>query len=158
MPTDLKLKKLGEHVIAVLIEIMNGNSENARVFRDSEGTELILQLIHFPPIRKQSLVLLQHLILSGGNEEDMKALLSLLYVTSHHTSTQPNVDHAVASNHKTDEMTEDYESRIEVINAIIFCLRESHKSRTIFRKVGGFVYIVSAVSYTHLTLPTICSV
>jgi hypothetical protein len=75
----------------------------------------------------------------------MKALLSLLYVITHHNSTQPKVDNAVTSNHKTVEMTEDYESRIEVINAIIFCLRESHKSRTIFRRVGGFVYIVSVL-------------
>ena len=46
---------------------------------------------------------------------------------------------------ESEGITLEYESRIEVLNAVIFCLKESHKSRTIFRKVGGFVYVISII-------------
>ena len=150
--TDDKLKDLGECVLSLLSEIMAGNNQNAGVFRESEGTDLILQLINFPLIRKQALHLLQQLILAGGNEEDMKALLSLLYVQATSNLSVRRTDGnegAVKDDNSKMEASEgitfEYESRIEVLNAVIFCLKESHKSRTIFRKVGGFVYVISII-------------
>ena len=120
---------------------MNGNSQNATVFRESEGASIILQLAMCTLSRKQSLYLLQQLILAGGNEEDMKALLSLLYAPKlfncSHTSTIENENTGADSDtHKhgfNSITTFDYEARIEVLKAVIYCLRESHRSRTIFR-------------------------
>ena len=146
--TDDQLKNLGDNVISILAESMMGNSQNAAVFRESEGTDIILQLMNFSAIRKQSFYLLQQLILAGGNEEDMKALLSLLYApafASPNGTSSVEIEETNTLDTKPGAKTVDYESRSEVINAIILCLKESHRSRTVFRKVGGFVYVVSVL-------------
>ena len=136
---------------------MNGNSQNAAVFRESEGTNIILQLVNYSVSRKPSLCLLQQLILAGGNEEDMKALLSLLYAPAlSNPITTNTVDEEDASSggksekHKSNRITTfDYESRTEVIKAVIYCLRESHRSRTIFRY--NFVSIVGILHCKEIT-------
>ena len=120
---DPLLVLVGERVTLILVEILGGSSQNATVFRDSEGTVNTLKLCHYPLSRQGSLTLMKQLILTGGNEDDMTGLLELL------PSTSPL----------------DFQYRADVLNATIHCLRESHRSRALFRKVGGFVYVTSVL-------------
>ena len=36
--------------------------------------------------------------------------------------------------------------------ALLLCLKESHKARTIFRKVGGFIYVMRVIADLESTL------
>lgn len=65
--------------------------------------------------------LIRELILSAGGEDDMLGILSTM--------------HAAPST--------DVELKIQILKSLLGCLRESHRTRTIFRKVGGFVYVTS---------------
>ena len=96
-------------MIGVLIELLAGNAQNANVFRDCGGTKSLLSLCNVEESRAGALSLLQQVILSGGNEEDMTSMLELLHAFP------------------------DYEIKTEILHTAICCLRESHKSRTIFR-------------------------
>uniref|UniRef100_A0A1A9ZRS1 WAPL domain-containing protein n=1 Tax=Glossina pallidipes TaxID=7398 RepID=A0A1A9ZRS1_GLOPL len=33
--------------------------------------------------------------------------------------------------------------KIQILNMLLACLKDSHRTRTVFRKVGGFVYLTS---------------
>ncbi|KAG7173359.1 WD repeat and FYVE domain-containing protein 3-like [Homarus americanus] len=35
--------------------------------------------------------------------------------------------------------------KIDILKSLLVCLKESHRTRTVFRKVGGFVYVMSAL-------------
>lgn len=35
--------------------------------------------------------------------------------------------------------------KIDVLKAVLLCLRESHRTRTVFRKVNGFIYVTSVL-------------
>ena len=59
----------------------------------------------------------------GGNDDDMGTVLGLL-------QSAPATDLAL----KTD-----------ILKSLLTCLRESHRTRTMFRKVGAFVYVMSAL-------------
>ena len=37
------------------------------------------------------------------------------------------------------------ELKIQILKTLLGCLRDSHRTRTIFRKVGGFVYVTSVL-------------
>jgi hypothetical protein len=37
------------------------------------------------------------------------------------------------------------ELKISILKTLLGCLRDSHRTRTIFRKVGGFVYVTSVL-------------
>lgn len=42
-----------------------------------------------------------------------------------------------------------------IFQSVLACLRESHRTRTVFRKVGGFVYVMSVlVSLENMLSPT----
>ena len=98
--------------MGVLIELLDGNSQNANVFRDSDGLQTILSFCHFhdAKTRAGALTLFQQLVIAGGNEKDMTALLELIHGFRHN-----------------------YQLENQVLHSVIVCLRESHKSRTVFR-------------------------
>lgn len=91
--------------------MLTNSSQNSTVFRDSEGTKTVLKLAEFPGGRTSALTLMQQLILSGGNEDDMTSMLELLHS-------------AAFSEHS---------AKAEVLSVVINCLKESHRSRTVFR-------------------------
>lgn len=67
--------------------------------------------------------IIKELILTSGGDDDMSQLLSTLH-SAPKTSLQLKID---------------------ILKALLLCLRESHRTRTAFRKVNGFVYVTSVL-------------
>lgn len=61
--------------------------------------------------------------MTNGGDDDMAQLLTTLHSTPK-TSLQLKTD---------------------ILKALFLCLRESHRTRTVFRKVNGFVYVTSVL-------------
>lgn len=112
---------LGKLVHEALAILLNANNNNANVFRESGGAKCIHEMVKFKHGRPQILSMIRELILSAGGEDDMLFILSTM-----HSAPAANV-----------------ELKIQILKALLGCLRESHRTRTIFRKVGGFVYVTS---------------
>lgn len=111
----------GKLVIESLGILLNGNSSNANVFRESGGAKCIHDMIKFKHNRNHTLGIIRELILSAGGDDDM-----LYILTTMHSAPPQNI-----------------ELKMQILKALLSCLRESHRTRTIFRKVGGFVYVTS---------------
>ncbi len=121
---------LGENVIKILGELLGGGgagNENAVVFRKLGGAVAVLSLIKLEDSRYSALGLMQQLVLTGS-EEDMTALLELLHTSTSLRTTKPNLD-----------------MKADILHVVIACLRESHRTRAVFRRVGGFIYIISVL-------------
>lgn len=101
--------------------LLNGNSSNANVFRESGGAKCIHDMIKFKHNRNHALGIVRELVLSAGGDDDM-----LYILTTMHSAPPQNI-----------------ELKMQILKALLSCLRESHRTRTIFRKVGGFVYVTS---------------
>jgi len=69
------------------------------------------------------LAILREMILSTGGEEEMSTLLGTLH-TADHTCIP---------------------LKSSILKLFLNCMKESHRTRTMFRKVDGFVYVVSAL-------------
>lgn len=132
--------KLGGVIIEGLTLLLAGNSSNANVFRECGGANCVQGLVIYPECRQAALgnnqfcfasnidtvVLLgiiRELILTTGGDDDMTQLLTTLHSTP-----------KTALQLKTD-----------ILKALVLCLRESHRTRTVFRKVNGFVYVASVL-------------
>ena len=114
---------LGELSITALGEVLSGCNQNAAVFRDTGGAKIVLSLVKIEESRDSALGLMQQLILAAGGDDDLTCLLELL-----HMSTQTSID-----------------LKADILHTVIACLKESHRSRAVFRRVSGFVYIISVL-------------
>ena len=116
---------LGEMVIIALTELLTGSSQNSGVFRELGGAKLAGQLVRHQDSRDPGLGLLQQLVIAAGpgGDDDMTGLLDLL-----HSCKQTDLGL------KTD-----------ILRCLVGCLKESHRCRTVFRRIGGFVYIMSVL-------------
>lgn len=111
----------GRLVIESLGILLNGNSSNANVFRESGGAKCIHDMIKFKRNRNHILGIIRELVLSAGGDDDMTFIL-----TTMHSAPAKNI-----------------ELKMQILKVALSCLRDSHRTRTIFRKVGGFVYVTS---------------
>ena len=98
-------RQFGEAVIGALTELISGNQQNATVYRDSGGVSILLVLADIPSCRSTAIGLMQHIVLASGSEQDMTLLLEQV------------------------QSTPDYEARNALVNAVLTCLRESHRCR-----------------------------
>ena len=116
---------LGEMVIIALTELLSGSSQNSGVFRELGGAKLAGQLVQHQDTRDPGLGLLQQLVIAAGpgGDDDMTSLLDLL--------------HSCKST--------DLSLKTDVLRCLVGCLKESHRCRTVFRRIGGFVYIMSVL-------------
>ncbi|XP_040570676.1 WD repeat and FYVE domain-containing protein 3 isoform X2 [Lepeophtheirus salmonis] len=126
---DEPLKTYGELGVHISTELLIGNSANAGVFRETGGCSVLLDLVKNDKSRSMALNVYRQLIFSGGKEEDMNSLLENLHAQS--TSIQ---------------------AKIDILQTIIGCMKESHRPRSSFRKVGGFNYVVSIIASVEGTL------
>lgn len=111
----------GKLIIEALGILLNGNNSNANVFRESGGAKCIQDMIKYKHNRNHILGIMRELILSAGGDDDMMYIL-----TTMHSAPPQNI-----------------ELKMQILKALLSCLRDSHRTRTIFRKVGGFVYVTS---------------
>ncbi|CAL1295954.1 unnamed protein product [Larinioides sclopetarius] len=114
---------LGSLVMDALTALLNSNSSNASVFRESGGARCAHNMVPYHICRQAALGIVQQLVLSNGGDDDMGTLLGLMH-------TAP----VLALDLKT-----------HILKSLLYVLRESHRTRTVFRKVGGFVYVMSVL-------------
>lgn len=100
---------------------MSGNNNNSNVFRESGGSKTIHDMVKFKHCRDYVLSIIRELILSNSGDDDM-----LFILTTMHSAPAHNI-----------------ELKIQILKSIVGCLRDSHRTRVVFRKVGGFVYVTS---------------
>lgn len=112
---------LGKHIIEALTLLIQQSNSNSNVFRESGGAKCVHEMVKFRHCRTYVLAMIRELMLSAGGEDDMLFILSTM-----HSAPANNV-----------------ELKIQILKTLLGCLRDSHRTRTIFRKVGGFVYVTS---------------
>lgn len=116
-------ERLGALVMEALTTLLAGNVQNANVFRECGGARCAHNLVPYMDCRYQALGIVRELILTAGGDDDMATLLGVMH------SAPPTA--LVLKTH--------------ILKSLLACLRESHRTRTVFRKVGGFVYVMSVL-------------
>ncbi|XP_073949629.1 WD repeat and FYVE domain containing 3 bchs isoform X5 [Choristoneura fumiferana] len=120
---DIEEEELGSLVMDGLTALLNGNTNNCNVFRDCGGAKCVHGMVVHESCRSKALGVVRELIVSGSGEEDMSALLCGMHAA-------PN---------------DALKLKLHILKALLACLRDSHRTRTIFRKVSGFVYVTSVL-------------
>ncbi|XP_063625068.1 WD repeat and FYVE domain-containing protein 3 isoform X6 [Cydia splendana] len=121
---DIEEEELGSLVMDGLTALLNGNTNNCNVFRDCGGAKCVHGMVVHESCRSKALGVVRELIVSGSGEEDMSALLCGMHAA-------PN---------------DALRLKLHILKALLACLRDSHRTRTIFRKVSGFVYVTSVLA------------
>ncbi|KAK7508020.1 hypothetical protein BaRGS_00000985, partial [Batillaria attramentaria] len=116
-------QELGHLVMEALAVLLTGNSSNAGVFHQCGGARCAHNMVPYPECRQHALNIVQQLVLSPGGDDDMGTLLGLMPTAS----------------------ITDLELKTHILKSLLNVLRESHRTRTVFRKVGGFVYVMSVL-------------
>ncbi|KAL5018826.1 hypothetical protein ScPMuIL_004548 [Solemya velum] len=123
IPIDKEQHELGFLVMEALSVLLSGNNLNAGVFRECGGARCSHNMVPYTDCRQQALNIVQQLVLSPGGDDDMGTLLGLMH-------TAPILS---------------LELKTHILKSLLNVLRESHRTRTVFRKVGGFVYVMSVL-------------
>ncbi|KAL1274897.1 hypothetical protein QQF64_027711, partial [Cirrhinus molitorella] len=114
-------KQLAWLVMETLTVLLQGSNTNAGLFREFGGARCVHNIVKYCQCREHALMIIQQLVLSPSGDDDMGTLLGLMH-------SAPSTELQL----KTD-----------ILRALLAVLRESHRTRTVFRKVGGFVYVTS---------------
>ncbi|XP_014865507.1 PREDICTED: WD repeat and FYVE domain-containing protein 3, partial [Poecilia mexicana] len=107
--------------LTVLLQGSNSTNTNAALFREFGGARCVHNIVKYRQCREHALLIIQQLVLSPSGDDDMGTLLGLM--------------HSAPSS--------ELQLKTDILRALLAVLRESHRTRTVFRKVGGFVYITS---------------
>ncbi|KAK2154074.1 hypothetical protein NP493_2226g00007 [Ridgeia piscesae] len=116
-------KEMGFLVMEGLAQILSSNNSNAGVFRECGGARCVHNMVPYAACRQQALNIVQQLVLSSGGDDDLATLLGLMH-TAPSTAVELNT---------------------HILKSLLNVLRESHRTRMAFRKVGGFVYVMSVL-------------
>ncbi|KAG7271513.1 hypothetical protein CRUP_007502, partial [Coryphaenoides rupestris] len=114
-------KQLAWLVMETLTVLLQGSNINAGLFREFGGARCVHNIIRYRQCREQALLIIQQLVVSPSGDDDMGTLLGLM----------------------TSAPCTEMELKADILRALLSVLRESHRTRTVFRKVGGFVYVTS---------------
>ncbi|KAM6959381.1 WD repeat and FYVE domain-containing protein 3 [Aplochiton taeniatus] len=114
-------KQLAWLVMETLTVLLQGSNTNAGLFREFGGARCVHNIVKYQQCREHALMVIQQLVLTSSGDDDMGTLLGLMH-------SAPSTELQL----KTD-----------ILRALLAVLRESHRTRTVFRKVGGFVYVTS---------------
>ncbi|XP_041084029.1 WD repeat and FYVE domain-containing protein 3 isoform X2 [Polyodon spathula] len=114
-------KQLAWLVMETLTVLLQGSNTNAGIFREFGGARCVHNIVKYPQCREHALLIIQQLLLSPSGDDDMGTLLGLMH------SAPPT----------------ELQLKTHILKALLAVLRESHRTRTVFRKVGGFVYVTS---------------
>ncbi|XP_028851764.1 WD repeat and FYVE domain-containing protein 3 isoform X2 [Denticeps clupeoides] len=114
-------KQLSRLVMETLTVLLQNSNTNAGLFREFGGARCVHNIVKYPQCREHALMIIQQLVLSPSGDDDMGTLLGLMH------SAPPT----------------ELQLKADILRALLAVLRESHRTRTVFRKVGGFVYVTS---------------
>jgi hypothetical protein len=123
MELDSQQKEMGFLIMDLVSSTLAQSGANAKLFRELGGARLAHNMVPYLLCRTQALHIVSTLLLSSAGEDDMSTLLGLM-----HTARM-----------------EDLELKNAVLKSLLHTLRESHRTRTVFRRAGGFVYVVSVL-------------
>lgn len=113
---------LGKLTLDAIMTLLYSSNNNAKVFRECGGSKCIHDMIlPYKRVRASILDIVRELILAASGEDDLLFLLSTM-----HSATVDEID-----------------LKIQILKLLLGTLKESHRTRTLFRKVGGFVYVTS---------------
>lgn len=113
---------LGRLSLEAISALLYSNNNNAKVFRECGGSKCIHDMIlPYKRIRDSTLSIVRELILGASGEDDLLFLLTTMHSAS----------------------VEQIDLKIQILKLLLGTLKESHRTRTLFRKVGGFVYVTS---------------
>lgn len=115
-------------------------------------------------LRKMAFAIIRQLILSSAGDEHLANLLGLLarnlddLKTIDDSSTDMLEPSENSSMHNSPNMikliSQEVHLKTSILKSLMIILKESHRCRTLFRKVGGFVYIVSVLVTMEKCLPS----
>ncbi len=120
---DPQQKELGFLIMDLVTCTLTQSGSNAKLFRELGGARLAHNMVPYMICRNQALNIVSTLLLSTAGEDDMSTLLGLMQTAQ----------------------LQDLELKNAVLKSLLHTLRESHRTRTTFRKSGGYVYVVSVL-------------
>ncbi|XP_050428058.1 WD repeat and FYVE domain-containing protein 3 [Adelges cooleyi] len=120
---DSDLKRVINLTSECLVNIIMSSQKNCKVFKECGGAHVLYVILEYTSTRQYALAILREMILSTGGEEEISSLLGILH--SRNNSCIP--------------------LKSSILKLFLNCMKESHRTRTIFRKVDGFVYAISAL-------------
>ncbi|RWS13484.1 WD repeat and FYVE domain-containing protein 3-like protein [Dinothrombium tinctorium] len=140
--TDEQELQLLELTMEITYNMLLGPSnQNCSLFHEAVGSK---HIFHFLPqtnskitkqIRKLAFLIIQQLVLSNSGEEHLANLLALMHNSSDHSSKQaPRLT-----------LQQELSLKSSILKSLLVVLKESHRCRALFRKVGGFVYVMSVL-------------
>jgi hypothetical protein len=118
-------------LIAVLVyNMLSGpNNQNCCLYNECGATKHTFGFLSnnncSKQMRKKAFAIIQQLILSNSGEEHLANLLALM--------------------HRESDITTNLNLKSSILKSLLVVLRENHRVRAIFRKVGGFVYVMSVL-------------
>lgn len=113
---------LGKLTLEAINALLYSNNNNGKVFRECGGSKCIHDMIlPYRRVREATLAIVRELILAASGEDDLLFLLTTMHSAS----------------------VEQIDLKIQILKLLLGTLKESHRTRTLFRKVGGFVYVTS---------------
>lgn len=119
---DAPEEVLGRLTLEAISALLYANNNNAKVFRECGGSKCIHDMIlPYKRVRDATLSIVRELILAASGEDDLLFLLTTMHSAS----------------------VEQIDLKIQILKLLLSTLKESHRTRTLFRKVGGFVYVTS---------------
>lgn len=137
-----------EELLDLLLEVsshllVGPNNQNCTLFNECGAVKHIFNLISNVSIskklRKKSFFIIQQLILSNSGEEHLAALLAAM----HHEADNDNTNSE--SSQSSSTLANQLSLKAAILNSLLVVLRDSHRVRALFRKVGGFVYVMSVL-------------
>ncbi|KRX89878.1 WD repeat and FYVE domain-containing protein 3 [Trichinella pseudospiralis] len=108
------------NTLCLLVKQCNAN---VVLVREIGGTKTVFTMVEDDRCRPLALKLLQHIMMNPSGEDELAGVLALL-----HSPTDNPIS-----------------LKSDVLQFLSFVLRESHRVRMAFRRVGGYVYLLSLI-------------
>uniref|UniRef100_T1KMA3 WD repeat and FYVE domain-containing protein 3 n=1 Tax=Tetranychus urticae TaxID=32264 RepID=T1KMA3_TETUR len=140
--TELQLLEITMEIIYNML--MGPNNQNCALFNEAQGPK---HIFNFLPLtssriskqtRKLCFLIIHQLILSNNGDETLANLLSMLH-TSGPVDSISNIEKPKLT------LIQEISLKLSILKGLLQVVRESHRCRALFRKVGGFIYVMSVL-------------
>lgn len=114
-------------------------------------------------LQKVAFTIIRQLVLSSAGDEHLANLLGLLArnlddLEKFETSREDVLDTEASKNLPRLSfmflLSQEVNLKISILKSLMIILKDSHRCRTLFRKAGGFIYIVSSLTTLEKSLPS----
>lgn len=115
-------------------------------------------------LQKVAFTIIRQLVLSSAGDEHLANLLGLLARNlddlKKFETSEEDVLCAESPKHSLPHLSfmfllsQEVNLKISILKSLMIILKDSHRCRTLFRKTGGFIYIVSSLTTLEKSLPS----